>query len=393
MSSTIHCWVRGSSAAVGSSKSSTSGFITRTDAIATRFFSPPESWYGARSARSVMSSMASVSSMRATTSSRVEAHVEGSERDLVADRRREHLGVGVLEDEPDAAAEAARELFVLEVVFGDVGAERAVGAGVGEQQTVEQLEQRRLPAAVRTEQRDLLARVDRQRHAVERGEPPEVRVLEVAALAGAASDRRLSRGHGHPTTRGAPTTQQASAPNARSSRRSSSAASASGRRRCTPVRPSPCTPLPRARAPCRRVHPPTRRRTADPFAMSRSVPTVRARRAVYMSLDRGEQVEQVAVRHRQHEDHRRRQTAAIGARQADRVPRRGDGQEHDERDRHRDPHDDQPRRLEALGGEPDRACRTRCPSGTTIVTRRDQVQRGREHDDAGEDRARTATPA
>ena len=53
ISSTSHCWVRGSSAAVGSSNSSTSGFITSTDAIATRFFCPPDSWYGARSARSV----------------------------------------------------------------------------------------------------------------------------------------------------------------------------------------------------------------------------------------------------------------------------------------------------------------------------------------------------
>ena len=46
MSSISHCWVRGSSAAVGSSNSSTSGFITSTEAIATRFFWPPESWYG-----------------------------------------------------------------------------------------------------------------------------------------------------------------------------------------------------------------------------------------------------------------------------------------------------------------------------------------------------------
>ena len=36
--------VRGSSAAVGSSNSRTSGFVTSTEAIATRFFSPPESW-------------------------------------------------------------------------------------------------------------------------------------------------------------------------------------------------------------------------------------------------------------------------------------------------------------------------------------------------------------
>ena len=50
MSSTSHCGAV--EAAGGSSKSSTSGFMTRTDAIATRFFCPPDSWYGARSASS-----------------------------------------------------------------------------------------------------------------------------------------------------------------------------------------------------------------------------------------------------------------------------------------------------------------------------------------------------
>ena len=61
------CWVRGSSAAVGSSKSSTCGFMTSTDAIATRFFCPPESWNGARSARSAMSSIASCRATRCAT--------------------------------------------------------------------------------------------------------------------------------------------------------------------------------------------------------------------------------------------------------------------------------------------------------------------------------------
>ena len=46
--------------------------------------------------------------------------LQRAERDLLAHRRREHLGVGVLEDEADARAEALRELLVLEVLLGDV---------------------------------------------------------------------------------------------------------------------------------------------------------------------------------------------------------------------------------------------------------------------------------
>ena len=159
ISSISHCWVRGSSAAVGSSNSSTSGFITSTDAIATRFFWPPDSWYG-RAVGEVgrCRACASVSSTRASTCVARQAHVQRTERDLLADRRREHLGVGVLEDEADAGAEAAVELLVLEVVLGDRRRRTRVRAGVGEHEAVEHLQQRRLAAAVGAEQRDLLAR-------------------------------------------------------------------------------------------------------------------------------------------------------------------------------------------------------------------------------------------
>ena len=72
-----HSAVRGSSAAVGSSNRRTSGFITSTEAMATRFFCPPESWYGARSARSAMSSISSVSATRASTSAGVRPMLSG----------------------------------------------------------------------------------------------------------------------------------------------------------------------------------------------------------------------------------------------------------------------------------------------------------------------------
>ena len=107
MSSISHCWVRGSSAAVGSSNSSTSGFITSTDAIATRFFWPPESWNGARSARSSISSIASMSSHPLLDLVARQPQLQRAERDLLAHGRGEDLGVGVLEHEPDAARKPA----------------------------------------------------------------------------------------------------------------------------------------------------------------------------------------------------------------------------------------------------------------------------------------------
>src|SRR2546421_405495 len=84
-------------------------------------------------------------------------HVQRAEGDLLTDAGREHLRVGVLEHEPDPRAEGGVVLLVFEVVLGDRLAERAVPARVGKQQAVEQLEQRRLPAAVGADQRHLLA--------------------------------------------------------------------------------------------------------------------------------------------------------------------------------------------------------------------------------------------
>ena len=101
--------------------------------MATRFFSPPDSWYGsAVDARSTMSSIARVSSTRADDRVGLEAHVERAERELFSNRGREHLRVGVLEDEPDPAAEGARELLVLEVILGDLDTERRERPAVGE---------------------------------------------------------------------------------------------------------------------------------------------------------------------------------------------------------------------------------------------------------------------
>ena len=130
--------------------------------------------------------------------------------------------------------------------------------------------------------------------------------------------------------------------------------------------PSPGRPPPRARAPCRTAPPRSRDEPSAGGEIDGRRPTVRARAGRVHVVDRREQVEQVAVRHRQHEDHRRRHPQRPQRRQQSR-PRRREGEEHDERDRHRDPHHDEAGRLEPFGGEPDAVRRTTSPSGTTIV--------------------------
>ena len=208
-----------------------------------------------------MPSIASVSSTRAIDVVGVEAHVERTECDLLADGRREHLRVGVLEDEPDPAAKATRELLVLEVVLGDLFTEGRVGAAVGEQQPVEELQQRRLAAAVGAEQRDLLAAVDLQRHAVERRDSGRGSVVDIGAR-----ERARCR-CAHAMTRSPHEHERRDDETARST--DDRVASTEPRRRerahvaaCTHAGPSPCRPLPTSRAPCRTARPPTPRRSA-----------------------------------------------------------------------------------------------------------------------------------
>ena len=117
MSSISDCWVRGSRAAVGSSKSSTSGFMTRTLAMATRFFLASGELVG-----SAIGQVLDVEHCKGVGDAGFDlfaahAHVQGTEGDLLAHRWREDLGVGVLEDEPHPGAEPPIELFVLELVL------------------------------------------------------------------------------------------------------------------------------------------------------------------------------------------------------------------------------------------------------------------------------------
>ena len=181
MSSSSHCCVRGSSAAVGSSKSSTSGFITSTDAIATRFFCPPESWYGARSARS-RDRRASRACRRRGARPRSSSRpmFERPERDLVAHGRGEHLRVGVLEHEADARPEAARELLVLEAILGHLASEaRGTSPVSGKSSPSRSLSSVDFPQPFAPSSASFSPALDRERHAVERDEAVEVAVAHV----------------------------------------------------------------------------------------------------------------------------------------------------------------------------------------------------------------------
>ena len=84
----------------------------RTDAIAARFFSPPESSNGARSARCAIFICRSASSQQLRTSSAIQPELERAEGDVVEDGRAEELHVGILEDQADLAMEAEGILAV-----------------------------------------------------------------------------------------------------------------------------------------------------------------------------------------------------------------------------------------------------------------------------------------
>ena len=133
--------------------------MVSTAPMATRFFSPPDSVYGARSSSFSMRSCAAASPRtRASTSSRASPSCSGPKAQLVEDVGAEELHVGLLEDEADARAELAAERRVLERVLGQRRrrTRRRVPAAA-EHEPVEHLEQRRLAGAVGAHDRDVLA--------------------------------------------------------------------------------------------------------------------------------------------------------------------------------------------------------------------------------------------
>ena len=167
--SSSHTWLRGSRALVGSSSSRTRGCMATIAAMATRFFSPPESEYGGRSRSFSMRRCAATSVTSCRTSSSGEAQLQRAEGELVAHVGAEELHVGVLEDEADAGAEVAAERRVLERLLGERRAEGDDLAGAGEDEAVEHLEQRRLARAVGADDGDVLAGRDGEVEAGQRG--------------------------------------------------------------------------------------------------------------------------------------------------------------------------------------------------------------------------------
>ena len=151
--------------------------MTSTDAIATRFFCPPESWYGARSARSSMPSIASVSDdppldlvafgipmLRGRRRSRRARSGRTPARRSSGRRNRPASGSRALNC---SSSRRSSVTAAPKAVYEPVSANN---------KPVEHLQQRRLAAAVGAEQRELLAARDAQRDAVERGESPEIGV-------------------------------------------------------------------------------------------------------------------------------------------------------------------------------------------------------------------------
>ncbi len=151
----------GSSVAVGSSSNNTSGSSTSTEAMATRFFSPPARRCGARSHGWRMSMDSSIAATRSRIVSRA-AQLQGAERHFFKNSRVEELHVGVLKDHAAAAPKAERELFILQPLFGQRFGPIMHRPGFGDVQAVWQSEQGRFSGAVGPQEGDAYSLVNCQ---------------------------------------------------------------------------------------------------------------------------------------------------------------------------------------------------------------------------------------
>ena len=86
-----------------------------------------------------------------------QTHLPGPEGDLVVDGGGEDLGVGILEQEPDALMESFRKDRALQGPGGDFHAVKKVLARPGQDNAVQELEEGGLAAPVRTDDRYGLA--------------------------------------------------------------------------------------------------------------------------------------------------------------------------------------------------------------------------------------------
>ena len=74
-----------------------------------------------------------------------ESHLTRAERYLIIDGCAEELGVRILEQEADSLMEGLVKALVLETGMGNLFAVEEIGPGLGKNQSVEELQQRRLP--------------------------------------------------------------------------------------------------------------------------------------------------------------------------------------------------------------------------------------------------------
>ena len=233
-------------------------------------------------------------------------------------------------------------------------AERLEGAGVGEDEPVEHLEQRRLAAAVGAEQRHLLAPLDRRarrrrargsgrgRRSAGRGRRgagrrPRCRVHQPTER----SRPRMAT----PTSDAADDPHHVQRPDAEGLQRPRVAVVAAGEHRQVHLVRQRVR-LAEQRAGRGGDEPPPR------APRRRRGSTVRDVAGGVHVRHRAEEVEQVAVGHAEHEDEHLRH-AQRPQRGEEARPRGGEGQEHDQRDRDRDPDDDDRRAVQPLRGEPD----------------------------------------
>ena len=183
----------------GSSSTRTSQRIASTVATATRRRWPNDRWCGGRSA-----SLAHADGVERLVDPGVQvrpaqAEVGRPERHVVADRRHEELVVGVLEHEPDPAADLA-EGGLGHRDPADEHLAHGVGAGGLAEDAVEVQEQRGLAGPVGPEHREALAAGHGQVHAEQRLVPVRVGEGDLAQLERRGAVGRLG-GHGaHPAT-------------------------------------------------------------------------------------------------------------------------------------------------------------------------------------------------
>ena len=167
-----------SSAEVGSSRTTNAGRVATARAIPTRCFWPPLSWSGRRLSSAGSRCTRSISSRSAASESRAVQPQRLAQR-LAHAHARVQAGVRVLEDHLDVTPQAA------EAALGEPGdvlaAEQDPAAGrVG--QPHDAARGRRLAAAALADQRQRLARMNRERDAVDRAHDRAVAVELLAQV-------------------------------------------------------------------------------------------------------------------------------------------------------------------------------------------------------------------